>query len=254
MSTSLPGTFLPRHGVQLTSSPQVRGTRGSSSTTLAEYSFSKGKLNDINNRLDAIGVESVLESLKLPRIVVIGNQGSGKSSLIEAIAKISLPQAKGTTTRCPMEIILKTEVHEGPKYRVSLKIKFQPDGTPLVNIKSDEFASTKSPDELRHIIKCAQLAILNPTKGKEEFLALEEQQCESYQSCLALSKNVVVLEVTSAESDITLYDLPSIISHVGKVAIYFGSGITNCVFRKKTRCILRWCKNLRLNMQNQTRA
>jgi len=168
--------------------------------------------------LDAIGVEGVLESLKLPRIVVIGNQGSGKSSLIEAIAKIGLPKAKGTTTRCPMEIILKTEVHEGPKYRVSLKIKFRPDGTLLVNSKPDEFASTNNPEELTRIINCAQLAILNPTKGKEEFLALEEQQCESYQSRLAFSRNVVVLEVTGAESDLTLYDLPGIISHVEKVS------------------------------------
>lgn len=220
MSTSLPGTFPPHHGVQPadTSSSHVGGTRSSSSTTLGEYSFSKGKLNDINNKLDAIGVEGVLESLKLPRIVVIGNQGSGKSSLIEAIAKISLPQAKGTTTRCAMEIILKTEVHEEPKYRVSLKTKFQPDGTPLVHSRPDEFASTNNPEELTHFINCAQLAILNPTKGKEEFLALKEQQCESYQSRLAFSKNVVVLEVTGAESDLTLYDLPGIISHVEKVS------------------------------------
>ena len=222
MPISLPGTFPPRHGVQPgdTSSSHVGGTRSSSSTTLAEYSFSKGKLNHVNNMLDAIGVEGVLESLKLPRIVVIGNQGSGKSSLIEGIAKITLPRAKGTTTRCPMEIILKTEVHEGPKYRVSLKIKFRPDGTPLVNNKLDEFASTDNPEELTRIINCAQLAILNPTKGKVEFLALEEQQCESYSSHLAFSKNVVVLDVASAKSDITLYDLPGIICHVEKVSMF----------------------------------
>lgn len=183
--------------------------------------------------LDAIGVEGVLESLKLPRIVVIGNQGSGKSSLIEAIGKISLPQAKGTTTRCPMEIILKTEVHEGPKYRVSLKIKFGPDGAPMVNSKLDEFASTKSPEELTRIINRAQLAILNPTKGKEEFLALEEQQCENYQSRLAFSKNVVVLEVTGAESDLTLYDLPGIISHVEKVFSFVAVLLTACLERRQ---------------------
>ena len=235
MSTSLPGTFPPRHGVQPadTSSSHVRGTGNSSSTTLEEYSFSKGKLNDINNMLDNIGVERALESLKLPRIVVIGNQGSGKSSLIQAIAKISLPQAKGTTTRCPMEIILKTSVHEGPKYRVSLKIKFRPDGTPLVNSEPDEFASTENPEELTHIINCAQLAILNPTKGKEEFLALEEQQCEIYRSRLAFSKNVVVLEVTGAESDLTLYDLPGIISHVEKVSYFVAVLLTVCLERRQ---------------------
>lgn len=234
MFTSLPGTFPPRQGDQpVDTSSHVGGTRGSSSTTLAEYSFSMGKLNSINNRLDAIGVEGVLQSLKLPRIIVMGNQGSGKSSLIEAIAKISLPQAKGTTTRCPMEIILKTEAHEGPKYRVALKVKYQPDGTPLVNSKSDEFASTNSPDELRRIINCAQLAILNPTKGKEEFLALEEQQCESYQSRLTFSKNIVVVEVAGAESDITLYDLPGIISHVEKVSIFIAVLLTVCLERRQ---------------------
>ena len=234
MSTSIPGTF-PPHGAQPVdpSSPHVRRTRGSSSTTLAEYSFSMGKLNDINNRLDGIGVERVLESLKLPRIVVMGNQGSGKSSLIEAIAKISLPQAKGTTTRCPTEIILKTEVHDGPKYRVSLKIMYQPDGTPLANSKSGEFDSTDSPDELRRIINCAQLAILNPTKGKEEFLKLGEPQCESYRSDLAFSKNVVVLDVTGAESDITLYDLPGIISHVEKVSMFVSVLLTVCLGRRQ---------------------
>ena len=119
-----------------------------------------------------------------------------------------------------MEIILKTATHEGPKYRVSLKIKYQSDGTPLVNTKSAEFASTDSLEELRRIINCAQLAILNLTKGKEEFLALEEQQCESYLSHLAFSKNVVVLDVASVKSDITLYDLPGIICHVEKVSMF----------------------------------
>lgn len=207
MASPLPGGFPGGHGVQ-------------SSTALAEYCLSKGKLNEINNMLDAIGIEGALDALKLARICVIGNQGSGKSSLIEAIAKICLPRAKGTTTRCPMEIILKTGTNEGPKYRVSLKIKFRPDGTPLVNCKPDEFASTDNPEELTRIITCAQLAILNPTKGKEEFLALEEEYCEKYASRLSFSKNVVVIEVTGAGSDLTLYDLPGIISHVGKVSTF----------------------------------
>jgi len=182
--------------------------------------------------LDGIGVERVLESLKLPRIVVIGNQGSGKSSLIQAITKISLPQAKGTTTRCPMEIILKTEAHEGQKYHVSLKIKFGPDGTPLVGSKLDGFASANSPEELVRIINCAQLAILNPGKGKEHFLALEERQCETYQSRLAFSNNVVVIEVTGAESDLTLYDLPGIICHLEEVYNFVAGLLTMCVERR----------------------
>lgn len=176
-----------------------------------------GKLNDINNMLDVIGVERVLEHLEIPRIVTIGNQGSGKSSLIERIAKISLPRAKGTTTRCPMEIIMKTKANEGPKYTVSLNIKFRPDGTAMLHIETREFDSTENPEELALIIKRAQLAILNPKEKDEKFLALDEAQCEAYQSELFFSKNVVVLKVTGAESDLTLYDLPGIISHVEDV-------------------------------------
>jgi len=189
-------------------------------------------VGEINNMLDAIRVEGVLGSLKLPRIVVMGNQGSGKSSLIDRITKIDLSKAKGTTTRCPMEIILKTEVHEGPKYRVSLRIKFRFDGTPLVNSKPDEFASMNNPEELTRIIICIQLAILNPGKGKDEFFALEKQQYESYQSRLAFSKNVIVVEVTGSESDLTLYDLPGIISHVEKVSIFVVVLLTECLGRR----------------------
>jgi len=114
-----------------------------------------------------------------------------------------------------VEIILKTEAHEGPRYAVSLK--FQPDGTPPVNVETLEFASTENPEEVALLIKRAQLAILNPRKGKDEFLALEESLCEDYRSQLAFSKNVVVLKVTEAESDLTLYDLPGIVSHVENV-------------------------------------
>lgn len=35
---------------------------------------------------------------------MIGNQGSGKSSILESIAQISLPRGEGTVTRTPIAI------------------------------------------------------------------------------------------------------------------------------------------------------
>ena len=38
----------------------------------------------------------------LPIIVVIGDQSSGKSSVLESISRISLPKGEGMVTRCPL--------------------------------------------------------------------------------------------------------------------------------------------------------
>ena len=40
-------------------------------------------------------------------IVVLGDQSSGKSSLLESISRIQLPKGIGMVTRCPLEIQLR---------------------------------------------------------------------------------------------------------------------------------------------------
>ncbi|KAL4426303.1 hypothetical protein ABPG74_006560 [Tetrahymena malaccensis] len=57
------------------------------------------------NNLRDFGVES--DKIELPKIVVIGVQSSGKSSLLEQIVQIDfLPRGTGVVTRCPLEIRL----------------------------------------------------------------------------------------------------------------------------------------------------
>merc|ERR1719427_2400196 len=47
------------------------------------------------------------DSLDFPRIVVIGDQSVGKSSLIESIVgREFIPRGVGTTTRCPLDLRL----------------------------------------------------------------------------------------------------------------------------------------------------
>ncbi|KAJ6701812.1 hypothetical protein OIU74_013057 [Salix koriyanagi] len=41
------------------------------------------------------------EGIQLPTIVVVGDQSSGKSSVLESLASISLPRGQGICTRVP---------------------------------------------------------------------------------------------------------------------------------------------------------
>jgi len=196
--------------------------------------LSKGKLNKIANMLRAKGITAALPSLKLPRLVVMGNEGSGKSSLIEAIAGIRLPRAFGTTTRCPMEIILKTSGDAGrSKYRVSLRYEVGMDSSKAIVRPDIVFDATQDPYELTLIIKRAQLAILNPTKDPQEFRDLDQDECESYESENAFSESLVVVEVAEAPADLAFIDLPGIISHTEKVVP--PSYATNCHVGRRRR-------------------
>jgi len=47
------------------------------------------------------------EDIDMPKIVVVGDQSSGKSSVLESITKLSFPRGENTVTRCPMILQLK---------------------------------------------------------------------------------------------------------------------------------------------------
>jgi hypothetical protein len=175
------------------------------------------QLNEITKLLRNCGLERVVPPL--PRIAVIGNQSAGKSSLIEAISKINVPRSKGTTTRCPMEVVLRAEGEDVWECSVSLRFEISSDVGPTGRgLGTFEFAKTYTCDEVSLIIRRAQLAILNPSKDAKEFLTLSEAQCEQYSSSeLHFSRNVVVVEVTGADYDVAFIDLPGIISNTPNV-------------------------------------
>ena len=47
------------------------------------------------------------ERIKLPEIVVVGDQSVGKSSVLETVSGIQLPRADHICTRCPLELQIK---------------------------------------------------------------------------------------------------------------------------------------------------
>ncbi|KAL8543682.1 hypothetical protein ACS0TY_004302 [Phlomoides rotata] len=59
------------------------------------------------------------EGIQLPTIVVVGDQSSGKSSVLESLAGISLPRGQGICTRVPL--IMRLQNHPNPQPQLSLE-------------------------------------------------------------------------------------------------------------------------------------
>ncbi|KAJ8352501.1 hypothetical protein SKAU_G00239770 [Synaphobranchus kaupii] len=81
---------------------------------------------DLIDSLRLIGIE---KDLALPAIAVIGDQSSGKSSVLEALSGVALPRGSGIVTRCPLELKLR-KLRGGGQWRASIsygeeKIQFE---------------------------------------------------------------------------------------------------------------------------------
>ena len=53
--------------------------------------------------IDQLRRENIHAEIGIPQIVVCGDQSSGKSSLLEAIAQVPFPAGSGAVTMCTLE-------------------------------------------------------------------------------------------------------------------------------------------------------
>ncbi|KAF2029806.1 hypothetical protein EK21DRAFT_89412 [Setomelanomma holmii] len=162
--------------------------------------------------------------LPLPKIIMLGEQSTGKSSVIEAISGIKTPQSDGTCTCCPLFITLESPDDPHAKWtaRVSLRRYFQcddktsaerrfpsyiqlPRPTPL------HFMSTEDPDRLETIISRAQLATISPLVEHTEFLKPSIDRLDGFH-WTGFSPNVVEITISHPGlPSLSIYDLPGII-------------------------------------------
>ncbi|XP_031439680.1 interferon-induced GTP-binding protein Mx-like [Clupea harengus] len=130
---------------------------------------------DLVDSLRSLGVE---QDLALPAIAVIGDQSSGKSSVLEALSGVALPRGTGIVTRCPLV----------------LKLKRVKNGTPwygILSYQSHIKVELKSPAEVGDAVAKAQNALAGQGKG--------------------ISHEMINLEIHSTNvPDLTLIDLPGI--------------------------------------------
>ncbi|CAB1428109.1 unnamed protein product [Pleuronectes platessa] len=129
---------------------------------------------DLIDSLRSLGVE---KDLALPAIAVIGDQSSGKSSVLEALSGVSLPRGKGIVTRCPLELKMKRKRSGDVWYG---KISYR-----------DYEEEIDDPADVEKMIREAQDKIAGVGVG--------------------ISDDLISLEIASPDvPDLTLIDLPGI--------------------------------------------
>ncbi|XP_059696081.1 interferon-induced GTP-binding protein Mx-like [Haemorhous mexicanus] len=129
---------------------------------------------DLVDSLRALGIE---KDLSLPAIAVIGDQSSGKSSVLEALSGVALPRGNGIVTRCPLELKLK-RLPEGQAWQGKISYR---------NVTQE----LQNASEVDRAIRQAQDVVAGP-RG-------------------AISGQLISLEVRSPDvPDLTLIDLPGI--------------------------------------------
>jgi Dynamin family len=179
-----------------------------------QYARSARAINELRDlgieRLQLDALEQNQLDLSLPKIVLVGMQSSGKSSLIEAISEIKVPQGTGTCTKCPMEVRLCESNSQAWNCNVSLRHS-GPSIPPVI-----PFASTTDKRAVEDILRRAQLAILNPGHDIESF---KGEDCSLPTGGAPFSEDTVVVEIVGAPCDITFIDLPGFVGVDAPVCI-----------------------------------
>ncbi|KKK15836.1 hypothetical protein ARAM_004549 [Aspergillus rambellii] len=182
------------------------------------------KIQDLRH----LGIED--SHITLPKICVIGDQSTGKSSLIEGMSEIKVPRSAGTCTRCPMEINL-TESENGQPWicRVYLSRKYMFDGSrkttklpkrsePLgpwheQDQEDEHFITISHKGDIEEAIKWAQMAILNPGRPTSEYIPGQNVGTDPQYCQVKFSPNIVRLDISAPTfPNLSFYDLPGVIN------------------------------------------
>ncbi|KAG1927673.1 interferon-induced GTP-binding protein Mx-like [Pimephales promelas] len=126
--------------------------------------------------IDSLRLIGLDEDICLPSIAVVGDQSSGKSSVLEALSGVALPRGSGIVTRCPLELKLQ-RLKNGPW-----------SGTISYSGHRETFSDPLQVDKL---VREAQNKLAGNTVG--------------------ICDELITLEISSPDvCDLTLIDLPGI--------------------------------------------
>ncbi|OCL10716.1 interferon-induced GTP-binding protein Mx [Glonium stellatum] len=182
------------------------------------------------NKMEGLGLAK--SDIPLPRIIVVGDQSAGKSSLIEAISEIKVPRSSGTCTRCPLSIMTTANDEPGASWecRVYLHRRYDLLTSNLPSLSGKPgpfypwtekdtpvdipFTIIEDKDALQDIIHRAQLATLNPGHPHMRYVSgpvpAIGDDCHLQQE---FSPNVVCLDISGPDlPNLSFYDLPGVIN------------------------------------------
>ncbi|RXN14935.1 interferon-induced GTP-binding Mx3-like protein [Labeo rohita] len=154
----------------------LKSTFSESQTHGAFHSHFTDSVQPLIELIDSLRFIGIDEDIDLPSIAVVGDQSSGKSSVLEALSGVALPRGSGIITRCPLELKLR-----------KLK-KGQWSGTISYHGHKETFYDPLMVDNL---VRKAQNELAGNTVG--------------------ISDELISLEISSPDGcDLTLIDLPGI--------------------------------------------
>ncbi|TFY75946.1 hypothetical protein EWM64_g8066 [Hericium alpestre] len=180
----------------------------------SKYAESRKALLQLVQKLRAIGAQAVVD---VPRIVVIGGQSAGKSSVVEAVSGgLNVPRDAGTCTRCPMECRMASS--DKPwSCQISIRWEYEADHKKKRDVTEVPFGElTTNPKKVELMLRRAQAAVLNPHIESHRFLNMSAEQLKkgvaSNVKPLAFSKNVVCIDLQGPNLvDLSFIDLPGLI-------------------------------------------
>ncbi|KAK8040261.1 Interferon-induced GTP-binding protein Mx3 [Apiospora marii] len=189
--------------------------------------------NDTVGELQQLGIQHITE---LPELVMVGDQSSGKSSLMSGLAELNLPRSGGVCTRCPIHIRLSR--NREPIWQCTVSLQLDYDYCPTGPIRKSDVTKTNpfppwvkkqhretrsfktifEKAEIEEVLRWAQVAILNHSRSSELFVPgegayaketpLEQAATETEAQ---FSPNIVALEVKGPSlPDLSFYDLPGV--------------------------------------------
>ncbi|PPJ56133.1 hypothetical protein CBER1_02089 [Cercospora berteroae] len=174
-------------------------------------------------KLQCLGIDTTLPSL--PKVVVIGDQSAGKSSIIEAISDITLPRSEGTCTRCPFQITTHASQEGNLGWSCAISLQYAYNYLPgASNSEFDgwakygqidivQFAQITNKADLELNLRRAQTAILNPSKNWRHYSDLSAHEMGKAKYQVDFSPNVICLEITAPNLlELSFYDLPGAIN------------------------------------------
>ncbi|KAF9494431.1 hypothetical protein BDN71DRAFT_1393285 [Pleurotus eryngii] len=177
-----------------------------------DYARRCKELMRLRNDLDAMGASALLD---LPRVVVIGSQSAGKSSLVEGVSGICVPRDAGTCTRCPMECIMHSTTGA---WRCSISLRQEGGTTTTFSPEVTDRASVEL------WLRRAQVASLCPHRPPSAFTAMSRDELKATYDTdarmLKFTNNVVCLDLHDPDAtDLSFVDLPGLIQNESQEAI-----------------------------------
>ncbi|PNP43685.1 hypothetical protein TGAMA5MH_04657 [Trichoderma gamsii] len=134
-----------------------------------------------------------------PQIIVVGDQGSGKSSVLEAISRIHFPVGDGVCTRFPIELVLR----RAPQEHTSLEVLFD---AKSLDVGGRSFLRTSRTREPFFHIGFPRTELPALITRAKEHMCLEDGKATGF------SRDVLLVEIEGPDvPSVTLVDLPGFI-------------------------------------------